>query len=53
MEDARRNALDEVAEEARRGYDSALVAWAGLPGPSAGQRLSRHFAQAVDSLVRG
>jgi hypothetical protein len=47
VEEARREALAAVAEEAERGYDEALVTVAGMPGQEAAVRLAKHFAEAI------
>jgi hypothetical protein len=47
MDDARRGALDEIEQEARRGHDPALVLWAGMPGGQAAKKLARNFTGAI------
>jgi hypothetical protein len=51
VEKARQAALRGIEEETRRGYDRALVAFAGMPGDAAARRLSRHFAEAVGAAA--
>ncbi len=50
VEAARRKTLETVAAEARAGNDPALVRALGLPDGPAGERLSRHFADAILAL---
>ncbi|AUX38731.1 ferritin [Sorangium cellulosum] len=47
VEEARRGALDAIAEEAGRVVDRALVVYAGIPGEQAASRLARNFVEAV------
>ncbi|MDC3981048.1 ferritin-like domain-containing protein [Polyangium jinanense] len=51
VEAARRNTLEIVAAEARAGNDPELVSTLGLPDAPAGERLARHFKEAVLALA--
>lgn len=50
VEEARRDALAQLAAEAERGYDEALVEIAGMPGQEEAVRLARHFAEAIGAV---
>ncbi|UQA55369.1 ferritin-like domain-containing protein [Polyangium aurulentum] len=47
VEEARREALVEIAAEAERGYDDELVEIAGMPTQEAAVRLAMHFTGAI------